>query len=267
MANSHQRRTQRRASGLQPQPFGEKLWLFANSQVLWGGVALVLTAIALLVPGAIVAVVLLCFAWVLFSATVWKHHFFEKWSSKTQAVGNLSIALVLGVILGVLWLWLRPNISGAPRNIPPGISSPYPSPLPTATAPQPLPASTPLPTITSKASITPTPATVTTPKAIVSPSPSPLASPTPTQQQEIILGTLMDLQSTHERVTYKMLTDAVEAIRFHDIREVSLNAEVHDLRRQGILTWGNQGPAYLGPDDVMEINPEWLKRNKPKRPR
>lgn len=55
-------------------------------------------------------VTLLVLAWLIFSISVYKHKFFERWSPFRQLLGNAGVSVVIALILSAAWVGLRPSI-------------------------------------------------------------------------------------------------------------------------------------------------------------
>ena len=217
-----------------------------------------LAAYAFLIGGAPrFAVALLVLAWLVVTISIYRHRFFEGKSRAVEALGNAGISAVIAVMFILLWFLLRPSAASS-------VQLQMLSPTPTETnrsglALLPTPTSSPLATpIISPA--TPSPTTEAfhdskKPKLIDSKS-APIIQPkTQDPVKNTILKTLKSLQKKHSKVTYQMLKDAVEAIKFEYIREATIVSELQFMRRDGILTWTSKDMTTLRPDDVIELNP------------
>jgi hypothetical protein len=75
--------------------------------------------------------------------------------------------------------------------------------------------------------------------------------------EAIVWRVAKEMQASHREVTIGMLIDAVEAIEFRYIRDVSIIPALAEMRRQGRLTW-NSKEMTVGREYVLKLNPAWV---------
>jgi hypothetical protein len=84
-----------------PPPIKSKLWAFANSQLTWGAVALILVALGPAISG-----IFFVLAWFVGVAAVHHAQFFENRSKIQAAAREALIAAMMAVVLAVGWYML-----------------------------------------------------------------------------------------------------------------------------------------------------------------
>jgi len=114
-----------------PETLREKFWRLTESNLFWGGgVGMILVAYGFLLAGALkFSVILIVVGWLVITVSIYRHNFFEGKSRRGQLIRQTLISIIVGIILAVLWLSLRPspNLDVQSKLVP----SPTPPPTPT----------------------------------------------------------------------------------------------------------------------------------------
>jgi hypothetical protein len=129
MLNKRSRMARKKKRGTQGPPapvptqetLWEKIWRLSDSNLFWGGgVGMAIAAYAFLIGGAPkFAIVLLVTAWLMMAVSIYRHNFFEGKSKRVRIIGQTLISGLLVIVLIVLWVSLRSNVTQSPAPFSP----------------------------------------------------------------------------------------------------------------------------------------------------
>jgi hypothetical protein len=75
------------------------------------------------------------------------------------------------------------------------------------------------------------------------------------ETRDLIINTILELQSQHKPVTVQMVIDSIESLKFRYVRAVTIIPELMSMRRDGVLTWNSKDITPYG-HYILELNPD-----------
>jgi hypothetical protein len=95
----------------QPTSQKENIWRWLENNLLLGGIGLIAAGFGYFLYNSSqqFSAILIIVGWLMISASIWRHNFFENNSRNKQILGNVLVSLLLGVAISMTYIIIKPQ--------------------------------------------------------------------------------------------------------------------------------------------------------------